>query len=100
MEVDFSEQDQLTEDLVFPKDTKGLVSTGEKFKVDLSIVKSVIKSNENRKILHLKRINKIIGKNLQNKKIAFLGVTFKPNTDDMRDSTSLNNDSLFIKKRS
>ena len=73
----------------FPKDTRGLVSIAEKFKVDLSIVKSVIKSNENRKILHVKRIDKIIGKNFKNKKIAFLGVTFKPNTDDMRDSTSL-----------
>ena len=73
----------------FPKDTKGLVSTGDKFKIDLSVVKSVIKSNQKRKILHSKRINKIIG-NIKNKKIAFLGVTFKPNTDDMRDSTSLN----------
>ena len=73
----------------FPKDTKGLVSTGDKFKIDLSVVKSVIKSNQKRKILHTKRINKIIG-NIKNKKIAFLGVTFKPNTDDMRDSTSLN----------
>ncbi len=73
----------------FPKDTKGLVYTGNKFKVDLSIVKSVIKSNQNRKILHVKRIDKILGKNIKNKKITFLGVTFKPNTDDMRDSTSL-----------
>ena len=73
----------------FPKDTKGLVSTGDKFKVNLSVVKSVIESNQKRKILHTKRINKIIG-NIKNKKIAFLGVTFKPNTDDMRDSTSLN----------
>jgi len=73
----------------FPKDTKGLVSTGDKFKVNLSVVKSVIQSNQKRKILHTKRINKIIG-NIKNKKIAFLGVTFKPNTDDMRDSTSLN----------
>jgi UDPglucose 6-dehydrogenase len=73
----------------FPKDTKGLVSTGDKFKIDLSIVKSVIKSNNSRIHLHIRRIEKIIGKNMKNKKIAFLGVTFKPNTDDMRDSTSL-----------
>jgi|TARA_B110000438_G_C15799814_1_gene644577 UDPglucose 6-dehydrogenase len=73
----------------FPKDTKGLVSTADKFNTNLSIVKSVIKSNQNRVILHTKRIEKIIGKNMKNKKIAFLGVTFKPNTDDMRDSTSL-----------
>ncbi len=72
----------------FPKDTKGLVSTGDKFKTDLSIVKSVIKSNENRKKLHTERIKKILG-SCKNKKIAFLGVTFKPNTDDMRDSISL-----------
>ena len=72
----------------FPKDTKGLVSTGDKYKIDLSIVKSVIKSNENRRKLHTERIKKILG-SLKNKRIAFLGVTFKPNTDDMRDSTSL-----------
>ena len=73
----------------FPKDTKGLVSIAEKSKIDLSIVKSVIKSNQNRVDLLTKRIHKIIGSNVRNKKIAFLGVTFKPNTDDMRDSTSL-----------
>ena len=72
----------------FPKDTKGLVSIGKKFKTDLSIVKSVIKSNEKRKKLHTDKIEKILG-SLKGKKIAFLGVTFKPNTDDMRDSVSL-----------
>ena len=73
----------------FPKDTKGLVSVAEKYKINLSVVKTVIKSNHDRVILHTKRINKIIGSSLKNKKISFLGVTFKPNTDDMRDSTSL-----------
>ncbi len=72
----------------FPKDTKGLVSTGDRFKVNLSIVKSVIKSNEKRKKIHTEKIKKILG-SLKGKKIAFLGVTFKPNTDDMRDSVSL-----------
>ena len=73
----------------FPKDTKGLVSIAEKEKINLSIVKSVIKSNHNRKSLLLKRIGKIFSKKIKNKKIAFLGVTFKPNTDDMRDAVSL-----------
>ena len=73
----------------FPKDTKGLVSTGNKYNTDLSIVKSVILSNEKRKKMHTLRIERILGKKIKNKKIAFLGVTFKPNTDDMRDSTSL-----------
>ena len=73
----------------FPKDTKGLVSAAEKFKTNLSIVKSVIKSNQDRVNLLIKRVHKILGKNLGGKKISILGVTFKPNTDDMRDSTSL-----------
>ena len=73
----------------FPKDTKGLVSAADKYKVNLSVVKSVIKSNHDRVNLLTYKIHKILGSNLKNKKISFLGVTFKPNTDDMRDSTSL-----------
>jgi len=82
----------------FPKDTKGLVSMGNKYKINFSLVKTVIKSNEDRKKLHIKKIEQILGKNLKNKKIAFLGVTFKPNTDDMRDSTSLSIIPYFSKK--
>ena len=73
----------------FPKDTKGLVSVAQKFKVNLSVVQSVIRSNQNRINLLILKIHKILGSNLKNKKISFLGVTFKPNTDDMRDSSSL-----------
>ena len=73
----------------FPKDTKGLVSIADKFKTNLSIVKSVIKSNHNRKILLTKRISKIMNNKIKNKKITVLGVTFKANTDDMRESSSL-----------
>ena len=73
----------------FPKDTKGLVAAAEKYKINLSVVKSVIKSNYNRVNLLTNKIHKILGSNLRNKKISFLGVTFKPNTDDMRDSSSL-----------
>ncbi len=73
----------------FPKDTKGLVSVSNKYNVNLSVIKSVIKSNHNRVNLLTLRIHKILGLNLKNKVISFLGVTFKPNTDDMRDSTSL-----------
>ncbi|WP_428080024.1 UDP-glucose dehydrogenase family protein [Candidatus Pelagibacter sp.] len=72
----------------FPKDTKAIVSTADKFKSNLSVIKSVIKSNQNRSDLLLKRLHSII-KNFNNKKISFLGVTFKANTDDMRDSSSL-----------
>ena len=45
-----------------------------------------------------KRIHKILGNNLRNKKIGILGVTFKPNTDDMRDSTSLKMIPYYCKK--
>ncbi len=73
----------------FPKDTKAIVSTADKFKTNLSVIKSVIKSNEIRSDILQKRINLILKNKFKNKKISFLGVTFKANTDDMRDSSSL-----------
>jgi len=73
----------------FPKDTRALIDTGNKFKIDLTIVKSVVNSNDNRKNLLIKRVVKILGSNLKNKIITFLGVTFKPNTDDMREASSI-----------
>ena len=73
----------------FPKDSKAIISTAEKYKVKLSLVKSVVKSNNNRSKLLLTRVRDILNKKIKNKKIAFLGVTFKANTDDMRDSSSL-----------
>ncbi len=73
----------------FPKDTKAIISTADKFKINLSVIKSVIKSNENRSNILLNRVYEILKKKVKNKKITFLGVTFKANTDDMRDSSSL-----------
>jgi len=82
----------------FPKDTKAIVSTGDKFKTNLSVIKSVIKSNDNRSSLLLKRTFEILNNKIKNKKICFLGVTFKANTDDMRDSSSLSMIPLLHKK--
>ena len=73
----------------FPKDTKAIVTTADKFKTDLSVIKSVIKSNSSRSKLLLRKISEILNKKIKNKRICFLGVTFKANTDDMRDSPSL-----------
>ena len=73
----------------FPKDTKAIISTADKFKTNLSVIKSVIKSNEIRSDILQKRVNLILKNKVKNKKISFLGVTFKANTDDMRDSSSL-----------
>ena len=73
----------------FPKDTKAIISTADKFKINLSVIKSVVESNENRSNILLNRVYQILKKKIKNKKITFLGVTFKANTDDMRDSSSL-----------
>ena len=73
----------------FPKDTKAIINTAERFKTSLSVIKSVIKSNENRSNLLLNRVKNLLKNRIKNKNICFLGVTFKANTDDMRDSSSL-----------
>jgi len=73
----------------FPKDTKALLDTAKKFKTNLSIVESTVRSNEKRHHILLDKIKKIMKGKISRKKITFLGVTFKPNTDDMRQSSSL-----------
>ena len=82
----------------FPKDTRALIDTANLFNIDLSIVKKVINSNEKRKILLSKKIIKLLKGNVKNKKITFLGVTFKPNTDDMREASSLYMIPYLVKK--
>ena len=72
-----------------PKDTKAIVTTADKFKINLSVIKSVINSNSSRSKLLLNKVKGILNNKIRNKKICFLGVTFKANTDDMRDSSSL-----------
>ena len=73
----------------FPKDTKALLDTAKKFKTNLSIVESTVRSNEKRHHILLDKIKKIMKGKISRKKITFLGVTFKANTDDMRESPSL-----------
>jgi UDPglucose 6-dehydrogenase len=82
----------------FPKDTKAIVDTANKYKTNLSVIESVIKSNENRSSLLLKRVLVILKGKVKNKRICFLGVTFKANTDDMRDSSSLSMIPFLVKK--
>ncbi|MDB9714640.1 UDP-glucose/GDP-mannose dehydrogenase family protein [Candidatus Pelagibacter ubique] len=82
----------------FPKDTKAITATANKFKTNLTVIKSVIKSNENRSTLMLKKVFKILKNKIKNKNICFLGVTFKANTDDMRESSSLIMIPALIKK--
>jgi UDPglucose 6-dehydrogenase len=82
----------------FPKDTRALVDTANKSKTSLSLINAVIKSNDKRSLLLLKKISSILKNKFKNKKITFLGVTFKANTDDMRESSSLKMIPYLIKK--
>lgn len=73
----------------FPKDTLALVKTAQKYQCPTTIVESVIEANDARKKRMGYRIIEACGGNIKGKTIGILGVTFKPNTDDMRDSPSL-----------
>ena len=73
----------------FPKDTLALVKTAQDYKSKLGLVEHVVKSNNKRKINIYKKVKKACLNKLKGKKITILGLTFKPNTDDMRDSPSL-----------
>jgi len=73
----------------FPKDVSALVRTAREAKSPLSLVEQVEKVNAERKIAMAHRIDQAAGGSVRDKTIAILGVTFKPNTDDMRDAPSL-----------
>ncbi|MDJ0612362.1 MAG: UDP-glucose/GDP-mannose dehydrogenase family protein [Rhizobiaceae bacterium] len=73
----------------FPKDTLALSKTAHDYDAPISIVDTVIKSNDERKVSMIQRIEKAMGGSVSGKTIAILGLTFKPNTDDMREAPSL-----------
>jgi len=73
----------------FPKDTKALVDIGDKHAVDMSLVREVIESNEKQKARMVQKLEKLFEGDLKDKKIGILGLAFKAETDDMRDSPSL-----------
>ena len=72
----------------FPKDTLALVQTAQQLGAPTRIVEAVVKVNEDRKLGMAKKIEAAFG-GVQGKTLAVLGLTFKPNTDDMRDAPSL-----------
>ena len=73
----------------FPKDTLALVRTAQEYGTPLRIVETVVDVNETRKQAMARKIIEACGGSVNGKTIAVLGLTFKPNTDDMRDSPSL-----------
>jgi UDPglucose 6-dehydrogenase len=72
----------------FPKDTQALVKTAEHVNVPNLVVRAAIRANEEQKLLMVGKIKSLTG-DLRGKTIALLGLSFKPNTDDIRDATSL-----------
>jgi len=73
----------------FPKDCLALVRTAQEAEAPVTIVEAVVKVNDSRKERMAERIIKACGGSVAGKTVAVLGLTFKPNTDDMRDSPSL-----------
>ena len=72
----------------FPKDTKAVVSTGDNFGVDMSLIRSVISANEEQKKRVVTVLREMMG-SLEGRRVAVLGLSFKAETDDVRDSPSL-----------
>jgi UDPglucose 6-dehydrogenase len=73
----------------FPKDTLALMKTGHDFGVPSRIVETVIAVNDQRKRAMGRKVIDVCGGNVRGRTIAVLGLTFKPNTDDMRDAPSI-----------
>ena len=73
----------------FPKDVSALIRTAREAKSPVSIIEQVERVNHERKLAMAVRIEAAAGGSVRDKTIAVLGVTFKPNTDDMRDAPSL-----------
>ncbi len=72
----------------FPKDTHALVHIGRKYNCGMEIVQSTINVNERQKERMIEKIEEMVG-SLQGKTIGILGLAFKPNTDDMREASSI-----------
>ncbi len=73
----------------FPKDTLALLKTAQDFEAPQRIVEAVVAVNDNRKRAMGRKVIAACGGDVRGKRIAILGLTFKPNTDDMRDSPSI-----------
>jgi UDPglucose 6-dehydrogenase len=73
----------------FPKDTRALIKTAQDYETPMRIVEAVLAINETRKRAMARKVASVFGGTLRGKTIGILGLTFKPNTDDMRESPSI-----------
>ena len=81
----------------FPKDTRALTTVADQYGVETLIVDAVIEANERQRDAMIPKIEKLVG-NLSGKKIGILGLSFKPETDDMRESPAIEIISELIKR--
>lgn len=82
----------------FPKDVKALIKSGKEEGFDFQILNATENVNKSQKVILISEIEKHFGGNLKDKKIAIWGLAFKANTDDIRESSSLDNISLLLEK--
>lgn len=82
----------------FPKDTKALIRIAKKHNLDMYTVDAAIKANENQKIRMLNKLEKLLKGNFNKKKIGILGLAFKQETDDVRESSAIYMISGLIKR--
>jgi UDPglucose 6-dehydrogenase len=73
----------------FPKDVRALIKTAQDHEIHLRILEAVVTVNDNRKRAMARKVSAMFSGALRGKTIAVLGLTFKPNTDDMREAPSL-----------
>ena len=82
----------------FPKDVKALIKSGKEEDFNFQILNSTEEVNKSQKVILISEIEKYFGGNLKDKKIAIWGLAFKANTDDIRESSSLDNIALLLEK--
>src|SRR5215472_15767487 len=73
----------------FPKDVRALIKIAQDYDVQLRIVEAVLGVNDNRKRAMARKVSSAVGASLRGKTVAVLGLTFKPDTDDMREAPSI-----------
>jgi UDPglucose 6-dehydrogenase len=81
----------------FPKDTRALTTVADQFGVETRIVDAVIEANERQRDAMIPKIERLVG-DLKGKRVGMLGLSFKPETDDMRESPAIDIVNALIKK--
>lgn len=81
----------------FPKDTRALTTVADQFGVETRIVDAVIEANERQREAMIPKIEKLVG-DVAGKRIGILGLSFKPETDDMRESPAINIIEVLLKR--